>query len=276
MNCSNFLLISNKTNDLLKGNDILLNKDEKIKVLLSKNEHKKSICTMEYNPKITQCSLGKIEKYADKINNSYGDNFEDKYFTPLEYIGRTSYFNFIINKDISTNCNDNNCELCISENKTFCILNNINIFSNYIRNKKINIKRRIQGGMGGNRPGGGYPGSWRDWGGHQRPNWTYPWNNSYNNFESANQIIDYEKTNLFTERINEKDREFTENSEIQKRTEQMNREIDVQKNELTDIKMKETDILNTNLFFFDNILFNLIKLNYTFFLKKIFFIYLFK
>lgn len=121
MNCSNFTLISNKTNDLLKGNDLLLNKDEKIKVLLSKNEHKKSICSMEFNPKITECSLEKIDKYADKINNSYGDNFEDKYFTPLEYIGRTSYFKFIINKDISSNCNDNNCELCISENKTVCI-----------------------------------------------------------------------------------------------------------------------------------------------------------
>ena len=71
MNCSDFLLISNKTNDLLKGNDLLLNKDEKIKVLLTKNGHKKSICTMEFNPKITECPLTKIEKYADKINNSY-------------------------------------------------------------------------------------------------------------------------------------------------------------------------------------------------------------
>jgi hypothetical protein len=142
-NCSNFLLISNKTNDLLKRNDLLLNKDEKIKVLLSKNELKISICTMEFNPKITECPLEKIEEYADKINNSYGDNFEDKYFTPLEYIGRTSYINFIIKKDISNNCEGNNCELCILENRTFCILfkennqiNSDNILSNYYRKKK--------------------------------------------------------------------------------------------------------------------------------------------
>ena len=251
MNCSNFLLISNKTNDLLKGNELLLNKDEKIKVLLSKNEHKKSICTMEFNPKITKCSLEKIKKYSDKINNSYGDNFKDKYFSSLEYIGRTSYFNFIINKDINTNCNDTNCELCISDDKTFCILykennkiNNNNIFSNYFRNKKFNIRRRIQGGMGGNRPGGG--GSWGNWGGNHRPNWTNPRNNSYNDFQSTNQINDYEKTNLFTEKMNEKYIEFTENSEIQERTEQMNRETDAQTKELTEIKKKETDILNIN------------------------------
>ena len=252
MNCSNFFLISNKTNNLLKGNDLLLNKDEKIKVLLSKNEYKKSICTMEFNPKITECPLEKIKKYSDKINNSYGDNFEDKYFTPMEYIGRTSYINFIINKDISTNCNDNNCELCILENKTFCILfkeinkiNISNILSNYFRKNKINLKRRIQG-IGGNRPGGGYPGSWGNWNGSHRPNWTYPSNNSYNNYESTNQIKDYEKTNSLTERMNEIKTELPEKSEIQEKTEQMNRVTDFITNELTEIKKKETYILNTN------------------------------
>ena len=254
MNCSDFLLISNKTNDLLKGNDLLLNKDEKIKVLLTKNGHKKSICTMEFNPKITECPLTKIEKYADKINNSYGDNFEDKYFTPIEYLGKTSYFNFIINKDISSNCNEINCELCILENKTSCILfkennkiNNSNILSNFFRKKEINVKRRTQGGMGGNRPGGGgYPGSWGGWGGNQRPNRTYPQNTSSNNFESTNQIKDYEKTNSLTERMNEKNTEFVVNTEIQERTEQKNKETDIQTNELTEIKKRETDILNIN------------------------------
>ena len=71
-------------------------------------------------------------------------------------------------------------------------------------------------------------------------------NCSSNNFESTNQIKDYEKTNSLTERMNEKNTEFVVNSEIQERTEQKNKETDMQTNELTEIKKRETDILNIN------------------------------
>ena len=278
MNCSDFLFISNKTKDLLIENELLLNKDEKIKVLLTKNEHKKRICTMEFSSIITENTLEKLEQIIDKINNSYGDNFEDKYHTQIEYIGRTSYINFNINKDISTNCNDNNCELCILENKTFCILfkesnkiNNSNIFPNTFRKSIINVKRRIQG-RGGGKTGGDHAGPGD---GNHRPNGTnhtIPHNNSNNNFDQTNHIKNYEKTNSLTERIteskiileeettnnkndkenqltenmNEKITEFVGNSENKERTEKTNNDINIQTNELTETKMKEEDMLNIN------------------------------
>ena len=37
------------------------------------------------------------------------------------YIGRLTYFDIILKENLSTECNNQNCDLCFMNNKTFCI-----------------------------------------------------------------------------------------------------------------------------------------------------------
>ena len=174
-NCKDFILISNKNGKKLEKN--ILDKDEKIKILITNDNYSKRNCNIEYKLIINEPPFYKIKKYADKINISYGDYFEEKYYSPTNYIGRIGYYNLSLNKDLTKKCINNNCKLCLLEKMSICIVcNNIYSLSKDIKNNikkycindndiKSNKKRRTQvggggrggriGGGSGGRPGGG-------------------------------------------------------------------------------------------------------------------------
>ena len=73
-----------------------------------------------------ESEYGMYNQYPIEIDNTYcGDNCDDekKYFESERHLhfGRTSYCNIILNSDKITNDYDDNCLICIKEQKT-CIV----------------------------------------------------------------------------------------------------------------------------------------------------------
>ena len=46
---------------------------------------------------------------------------DEGYFEKDFYSGRLTYYYIILNQELSTSCNDTNCELCRNDINTYCI-----------------------------------------------------------------------------------------------------------------------------------------------------------
>ena len=107
-------------------------KDEQIILNLIKSNNDYGIinCKLEYVYKVTEPELNVYDGYTDKIT---GDD-DNNYFINDEYIGRLTYYEIILKKQLSSDCVDNYCNLCLKESNEYCIT----CKNNYILSKDDN------------------------------------------------------------------------------------------------------------------------------------------
>ena len=76
---------------------------------------------MQYSYKITEPDLDCYNTYPTYLD---GENETKAEFnnTKEEYIGRLTYYNITLNENLTTECEDPNCDLCLKNNSFFCKL----------------------------------------------------------------------------------------------------------------------------------------------------------
>ena len=129
-NCDNLDLISSISNNAIYPN-YNLTKNERIKLGMNKRNkvYNEFICNMQYSYKITEPDLDCYDTYPTFLD---GENETKIEFNNIkeEYIGKLTYYNITLNENLTTECEDPNCELCLQSNFSFCVLCKYNsIFS---------------------------------------------------------------------------------------------------------------------------------------------------
>ena len=95
-----------------------MEKNENIRLKFS-NYNNIQNCIIKYEYIVTDPSYENDENYyTEKI----GTDSETYYELQTDvYIGRTNHYFIILEKDLETNCESDNCKLCLKENITYCI-----------------------------------------------------------------------------------------------------------------------------------------------------------
>ena len=117
---SDFKLYSskNKSNEIKKN--YTLENDENIilKYIGDLNYIKKLDKKIEYYFIAIEPEYNIYENFPEQVG---GDN-DETFFTKEEYIGRLTYYKIKLENELSNDCIDINCELCLKENKESCII----------------------------------------------------------------------------------------------------------------------------------------------------------
>ena len=94
-------------------------KNEKIIINLTNTDNNYGLvnCKLEYIYKVNNPPLNIYDTYPDDIE---GDNDSESY-TIEEYIGRLTYYNIVLNNELTAICDDPHCLLCLKQHKDFCI-----------------------------------------------------------------------------------------------------------------------------------------------------------
>ena len=88
---------------------------------------------MEYSYIITEPDL---EKYDSLPEKKEGEDEDITDYKKELYFGKLSYYNIILSKNLTDNCKDINCHLCLKESNTFCIICKYNFTYNSFYHKK--------------------------------------------------------------------------------------------------------------------------------------------
>ena len=118
-NCGDYKLYSSKYETKEITGNILLEENENIKIKYTGSENFYPIlnCRIKYYFIATEPELDIYNNFTDGDDDlsDEGDLFER-----LEYNGRLSYYDVILNNQLSSNCDDN-CFLCHKNNISFCL-----------------------------------------------------------------------------------------------------------------------------------------------------------
>ena len=118
INCNNPALLSSSLNNILNINSTM-EKNELIKLKFYDNNYSAFNCNLQYRHIISEPDLIEYDKYPDLIegtNESVDDFIKEKYYGKL-----TNYY-IISSQNLSTDCVDVNCHLCLKNTKSVCII----------------------------------------------------------------------------------------------------------------------------------------------------------
>ena len=118
----NMELKSFKTNSTVNKNDILEHNDN-FTISFSSIEKKNYI--IKYALVATEDEFYKSRESIVHLNKSFGGDDEIDFFGGGTYVGRTSHLTIIIDKEFTTNCN-NDCFTCLSTNPNYCVVRQSN------------------------------------------------------------------------------------------------------------------------------------------------------
>ena len=117
----NLNLVSLLDNNEIKGN-YSLHENENISISISLEEQNaKNEYIIKLALVVSEPDYKNLNDYITEIDISKGDINENLYHTPKEYLGKTSYFKIIKNGLLSTNCESEECSLCMKEDDDECI-----------------------------------------------------------------------------------------------------------------------------------------------------------
>jgi len=122
INCNEIHLIST-LNGTIINNGYILEENEQMKLLFINNEYKAINCRIEYEYIITEPEFEDRNNYAELRDVNYGGEETEEIYNSqkYKYKGRTTNYDIILENDLSTNCRNINCELCIKNNRNYCI-----------------------------------------------------------------------------------------------------------------------------------------------------------
>ena len=117
-NCSSILFYSSIETSKIFIKNNYLEKDENIWLKFSYHNDIQN-CIIKYEYIVTEPSYENDEKnYTEKIGIDSEPSYE---LQRDEYTGRTIHYFIISEKYLETNCESDNCKLCLKENITYCI-----------------------------------------------------------------------------------------------------------------------------------------------------------
>ena len=119
-NCENFTFFSSIENKEIEPlYKLKINEDAIAK--LNYVEHNNINCRIEYAYEATEPDYKEFDKYPTVVNTTFGDDKDIFEQLKEEYEGRTSYFNLTSKENLSNDCSDTNCGLCLTD-KITCII----------------------------------------------------------------------------------------------------------------------------------------------------------
>ena len=99
--------------------------DAKIKMSFDKYSLDKMDVYLSYHYEVeTEEDIDKYNEYVDKFNNTYGDTQNSNSISKLKYDSLIYYYYININKDLSKECDDPNCALCLRNETDYCLVCN--------------------------------------------------------------------------------------------------------------------------------------------------------
>jgi hypothetical protein len=102
-----------------------LPKNEKIKLKIPQGEnYEPFLCKIRYAAVVSEPDYFQYNQYPINIVHIGEPEDEKAFFNNNKkyYVGRYSFYNFILNDELTTiDCEDINCELCYDNNKTKCV-----------------------------------------------------------------------------------------------------------------------------------------------------------
>ena len=117
----NLKVFSMLYNTEIKGNYSLLN-NENISISLSLEEQNiKDEYIIQLAIIVSEPDYINLKDYITDIDISKGDENEKLYYTPKDYIGKTSYFRIIKDGLLSIDCKDEECSLCKEGDNDKCL-----------------------------------------------------------------------------------------------------------------------------------------------------------
>ena len=140
--CCDLNLLSSTDENKLIDIGTHLNKEEKIKIAFKNNEEYNNLnCQIKYAYIVTEPEYNELEKYwVAKTDGNDTDYFNAN---KGNYIGKTIYYNIILEKDLVSNCELKSCELCLKD-KINCITCKYN--STLIKSDNIIYNKTCFGG----------------------------------------------------------------------------------------------------------------------------------
>ena len=71
----------------------------------------------------TPIKLEDYNQYCDNYNNEYGDIYDEEFYEePIQRTAPYFFYYININKNLSRECNDTNCTLCLSDDRYYCLV----------------------------------------------------------------------------------------------------------------------------------------------------------
>ena len=119
-------------NNKIIANNYFLKRDERIKLLIQKQEYYSSFCcTFKYAMVVSEPEFSEFNKYPKEYYDSGKTDLEEIYFENQNYIGKFNYYNICLNHSLTEIGCQNNCDLCEEMNPKICITcNNTYLYEN--------------------------------------------------------------------------------------------------------------------------------------------------
>ena len=109
-----------KNKTTISKNSIVL-KDDNIQILLPKQNYESKNSTIEYAGIV---KMPDYKNFFDYINESQYINMvrlSEQYYSQKEFIGKSLYYNIIIKRDLTQDCNKEKCSLCPTRSPNNCV-----------------------------------------------------------------------------------------------------------------------------------------------------------
>ena len=119
VNCGDYKLYLSENETIEIIDYSYLEKDDKIKIKYTgfQNIYPILNCNIEYFFNVKEPEL---EIYNNYTEDHEGEN-EDDLFNRQDYPGRLSYYYIKLVKELTTSCDNNNCDLCLNEQISYCL-----------------------------------------------------------------------------------------------------------------------------------------------------------
>ena len=132
IDCNNTALISSSLNNILNINSTM-EKNKVIKLKFYGNNYSAFNCNLQYTHIISEPDLIEYDTYPDLIE---GINESDDDFIKEKYYGKLTNYYIISSQNLSTDCVDANCHLCLKNTKSVCIICKYDFIYNTTLKKK--------------------------------------------------------------------------------------------------------------------------------------------
>ena len=97
--------------------------DENLKFKIVDEIMESDKCIIEYKYILTEPDLEEYNNYPIIVNYTSSEE-DEKIFEnqKIEYEGKLLYYNIFVEQNLTRNCNDINCHLCLKESKDYCLI----------------------------------------------------------------------------------------------------------------------------------------------------------
>jgi hypothetical protein len=121
---SDLLSFSIESNGIDLENELIVLKNESIKIDLNKDKFGEMECKIYFQIIANEPDFETLSSYADHIyTTSFFDYYLNEHHPGLNlYYGKTSYIKFLINQKLTNSNCDKNCNICLSKQRNYCII----------------------------------------------------------------------------------------------------------------------------------------------------------